>query len=338
MVRVILTLPLAALLWGVVLIDSNAAEIPLEPVQYVCQQGFVKSEFKRLDAIYPAYVVSGKKKGRLNADSVECLQAVNVHATNQSEWTAIDQKTSAWLDASPNSVFATLVRVNTLIGRARGLENSKRDWKEIDAVLVKAQALLTSSEKAAASDANWYQLKVEVGRMQGWSADQYVAILNKSLVKVPEAMVVYEAVSRALTARSGRVRPDLVEWMAQSAVDKTRAELGTVMYASIYADSAKWFMQLRTNPFDKGLANWGKLNASFIELKERYPSDYQIDLHAHFACMAQDREVTRALIEKIGDKVNRANWFLGPGPDWYRGTDYDRCNAWATSGLKPKTV
>lgn len=299
--------------------------------QIICQGAFKRGDSRVLDEAYANY--RALPPGRAQRASEECVEALSVYVQGDDApgWVAMDKKTTDWVVSSPHSAVARLARAKALLFKARMVENAGRQWTEVDKYLLEAARVL-DAQAVSARDGNWYALKLELAKLQGASSGEVVETVKALLEADPYSFAAVDAAIVALDTERGRGDPRLVEWMAQAVAAKTRSTEGRARYARIYQQAAVSFYQLRMSPFLSGRADWQTLHQGFLDLEKKSPQDYSMDLHAGFACLAKDRKVTTELLRRIGAKVDRTAWFLGPGPNWAMGRHHDQCKEWVERG------
>ncbi|MCW5649446.1 MAG: hypothetical protein KIS62_06865 [Ramlibacter sp.] len=330
---------IAVALLGLPTLGWAAYPIENTPPEVLCQEAFKKSEFRQLDEAYSLYLANTVQPGK-SEKSVECVESIQVMPIADTSWKDVDLKTQAWMQVNPNSALARIVRAKALTDYAQLLDGQNAEWKVVDAYLAKALALLEEGQSQSRKDPNWHVRKLVIARVQGWPSGLTVDLISDAAANASTSFSPYAEAVHTLGAEDPWGSPELVEWTARLALSRTQSTWGSGMYARIYAEAAVWFYSLRINPFGRGAADWKTLGKGFADLAKLYPRnaagnfpvEYSIDLHAHFACLAKDRRLMRSLLAQIGNNVNRAQWFLGPGPNWAQGGDYDRCKAWADKG------
>ncbi len=60
--------------------------------------------------------------------------------------------------------------------------------------------------------------------------------------------------------------------------------------------------------FSESLARWPRMKSGFDDIVARYPDDWNLNNYAKFACIAHDKQTTRALLKRIGDNVVPEAW------------------------------
>jgi hypothetical protein len=105
----------------------------------------------------------------------------------------------------------------------------------------------------------------------------------------------FEITNRNLPKWGGTA--DKVDRVAREAVERTRATDGTGLYARIY-----WFAyngQYSDDLFEDSAVDWTEMSQGMDDILARYPSQYNINHFAHFACLAGDYSKARELMARI---------------------------------------
>ncbi|HEX9720427.1 MAG TPA: hypothetical protein VGA59_11900, partial [Ramlibacter sp.] len=227
-----------------------------------------------------------------------------------------------------------IVRAKALIARAGQLDNRDAKWNVIDVLLNAAAKVLSDYKQSGTKDPNWHVQMLALAKLRDTPSGKVIELVKQAIESDPQAFATYKAASLALAFDKGWAKPDLVEWMARLAVEKTKDSEAQSRYALIYGDAAVWFMELRIRPFGPGRAEWSTLNQAFKDVEKYHPKLYKLNLHAAFACLAGDKNSTSYLIKRVGTDVRREDWFLGRRDDWATGREYDRCKRWSMMGDK----
>jgi hypothetical protein len=66
------------------------------------------------------------------------------------------------------------------------------------------------------------------------------------------------------------------------------------------------------------------MQRGFDAILRDYPTTWNLNAYARFACMAQDRATTRQAIQQIGDDIILSAWDDKDEPDW--------CRTWSGAG------
>ena len=99
----------------------------------------------------------------------------------------------------------------------------------------------------------------------------------------------------------------LIELFANRAVDHSRETEGTGMYVRIYW-SAATVRQLREYFFSAPFMNWNKMKESMYDVLDRYPSDWNAQNFAFFACLKDDSELAKDMLDRMEEGPIDSVW------------------------------
>jgi hypothetical protein len=95
----------------------------------------------------------------------------------------------------------------------------------------------------------------------------------------------------------------------EDAVRRTRATDGAAMYAGLYQAYAGVEFD---KPFRELGIPWAKMKAGFEDLMARYPSPWNVNHYASFACRANDKEAFLKLLPKLSSpNIRQRAWPTG---------------------------
>jgi len=289
---------------------------------------FVSQRFEALEREY-ARVLAARSRNRWGEfHSEEFVRRLHLSLTARSEGDGgpsqaeLDARTQAWVDQSPRSTAAAIVRTNYLLQRADALYRAQK-WPAGDAMTREARALLLQARAASRSDPNWHTAWLYLGKLQGWDPQEVMDAIEEAARAEPTAAGPWLIAAAALSpdGRGAGLLPPL----AELAVRKTRDTEGWSMYGRIYLHAAQSYGAVRSDPFRRGGVDWSKMNAALTDLYSRYSSPAVLNQHAILACLAGEKAATAALLARIGPNPYEAWWNYWGGPPLY-----ERCKAWAS--------
>ena len=175
---------------------------------------------------------------------------------------------------------------------------------------------LEASKAVASQDPNWYAQMADVAKAQGWPKPRFDALIDEGLDRYPGYYSIYfSAVGFYAPKWHGSDRE--IEALARAAIE--RSPDGIAMYARIY-----WFaseVQYGDDLFTDSDVAWGDMKAGLDQVLASYPSQWNINHFARFACLARDRGKTQELMARIEGE---------PAPAvWEPGDSFERCKSWA---------
>jgi len=194
-------------------------------------------------------------------------------------------------------------------------------WADFDKYVRLAAEYLAAHSDVAFADSRAHQTLINIGRAAGWDRDKLWSLAQAGIKKDPENDGLYLAVLTSLLPKWNGSPAQVDRFIAQ-VVERTRKERGMELYARLYSAAAAQEFEHRLLS-DSG-AEWPKMMAGFRDLQARYPSAWNLNRFAYFACLAQDKPTTLDLLEQIGPKPQLNRW----GTNASR--TYETCKRWAS--------
>jgi len=223
-----------------------------------------------------------------------------------------------WQEAYPNSVMPLIVQAKTHIdygwdARGSGYANTvtKEGWRVFHREIGIAEDYLLKAEALNGDDPELYAKMITVGMASNNSSREQQAIFEKGIGIELGYYPLYQRMAYSLTPRWGG-RPGELERFAEHAVEQTRGQFGTALYAVI-AQSILGCVG-EENFVDDHFFKWKMLDQGFEELREAYPnSNWRLNQHCLLACIYRDQEKAKVLFEKIRGDVDDSIWHYGAG-------------------------
>ena len=301
----------------------------------VVQDAFAHDRFSDITDLADRYRVGKSRTGsgtwKLTMVYVGIDQAIRSETQGRDRapaFQAVMEKMQRWTKLQPNSPAAHLGYAHAHQSyawaiRGGGYASKVRPeaWVPFHAEVEETRLYLEKTKAIAAVDPHWYEMMLNVARLQSWDAKRFGTTFDAAVKREPLFYQHYfVAVDYFLPKWQGNVKD--VELFAQFAAKKTAATDGTGMYARIY-----WYASqsdFGDAIFQDSLANWPKMKAGFDDVLARYPDDWNYNTYGKFACLAKDKKSTREFFIKIGDQPMYEAW-TSPAM-------IDACRAWAQSG------
>lgn len=224
----------------------------------------------------------------------------------------IDGKIARWTSQYPDSPSAHVAQGLALIAhgwtiRGEGYSGTVRPraWAPFRRYIALARETLEKYKSQAAEDPRWYEAMLTVARAQGWDREEFNSILSEALAREP---LFYQTYFTALEYLLPKWHGDIgeIEAFAREAVRRTSAQEGRGMYARIYWAASQH--QFKNDLFSESLAIWPQIRDGFDDVLAKYPSAWNLNYFARFACLARDKAKTRELFERIGDAALPQAW------------------------------
>jgi hypothetical protein len=272
------------------------------------KHAYLAEDFARIDQIIEEYqrtdarTLSGTQKIAqvyyILSDNEELFGAINYESLGKAERLA--QK---WVEARPTSRAARIMVADTILARAwyiRGdgaVSTVTREQLEAFGKLLKqSDAYLRTYKTTASLDPQWYVLMM---RVQMHITDQkgFKVYADEALERFPHYFPIHWTIMWKVQPQWGGSLDWATFWLNRIAqVDSPEA------YARAY-----WYLFDDMSP-DGFEADWTQLKAGFEEIVAAYPTNWNLNAYAFFACMSQDKEKLRQLLERIGTDIDTDAW------------------------------
>ena len=295
---------------------------------------FMGEEFERLEQIYaelnkePKRFPSGEPV--LVAFQQGIMDAMQRHGMDDAYWDALEQKLYKWRKAYPNSEVAHVMYGYQYLMRARHVMSGNNFYERLfqnalatfgGGYLNNARDYLQKVKDLSNTNAIWPLAMLEIGNLQQAPRSEMEAWLSEAIKRGPYQWIVYFCGMREMmqTWKGPRFMDEL-EQHANRAVESTKELEGQALYALVYREL--FLGDKSINLFSVTNADWPRMKQGFEDLNSRYPSQWNLNNFAFFACMAKDKDKTRALLKQIGNKTIYEVWNMVPAT-------YYRCAEWA---------
>ena len=241
----------------------------------------------------------------------------------------MEEKVLKWIKAYPNSPVAHLAYVRALSAHAWFFRGNgyaatvpENAWKPFYHFENLANNYLVKSEKYAVADTGWYALKIGFAKTLGLDEKQFTPLIEEALTKsVNDDRIFYGVMHFLLPKWHGDANQ--LDKFVSKVVDKTRTQRGMELYARLYAAASQF--QYQHQLFSQSRVSWPKMKEGFEDILKRYPDPWNVNIYAHFSCLARDKGKTKELMETIGGNPILLLW----EPE---GNDvFNSCRNWALS-------
>ena len=236
----------------------------------------------------------------------------------------------AWQRAYPNSPSAKYAKGAILAKRAwlirgHGFAGSVPEaaWQPFREGMEAARVYLESVKSVASADPAWYCEMANIAKAQSWPVDRFEAFATEVLERHPYYYQALGCTAEYWSPRWGNASAKAVESFADRAVEKTRKEDGSSVFARTYWSISS--NEVDPALFGTNLSAWPKVRQGFKDLIERYPDPWNINHFARFACLARDTRQFNELASRIGSTPMQEVW---------GSTLYQRCVA-AAAEIRP---
>jgi hypothetical protein len=193
-----------------------------------------------------------------------------------------------------------------------------KNWAPFHDTVERARTSLMQDKALAAGDPHWYATMAEVATLQGWDDADFDALLHEAMAReLTYTDIYFEAGNRAMPKWSGSAAK--LEKLARDVLARTRAVEGSGLYTRIYWSAAN--SGYKDELFEESAVDWAEMSKGMDDLLARYPSQWNINHFAHFACLAGDYGKAAAMMARIEQEPMTELW----GGAW----SYYACKWWA---------
>ena len=168
-----------------------------------------------------------------------------------------------------------------------------------------ARKELERSRSFSAEDPEWYREALDVARDDGLSRVARDRLAEEALARHPRHIAIWHAILIQKLARWGGSPAEF-----DDAVDRIVARTATVDGQTAYARSYWWLADIEHGAwlFKRTLAKWPRMKQGFEDVVARYPTDWNLNIYAAFACIADDMPTLRALLKRLDGRLIERHW------------------------------
>ena len=188
----------------------------------------------------------------------------------------------------------------------------------------KARENLEAHKDIASRDPHYYAMLIMLMRIEGANIDEIIQVAYESSERYPDYFDAYFKVTEAIGSLSRDPTSD-IEALANTALEKTKAQLGDEIYARIYWNAIQTVFGLENVGRLKW--NWPRMKDSMKTVATRYPVQWNIQNFAQFACVMGDAESTQRFIAQTRG--------LPMANVWSQVEFYEACKQFAEAKLNP---
>ena len=208
--------------------------------------------------------------------------------------------------AAPKETLSALIEAQYWIdyawharGSAYASSVSEDGWRMFHERIAKAEVVLSESKPYASSNPIWYENMLIVKSVGKASRRERDALFMEGVQKFSWYVPLYFVMAEYLAPWWGG-NWEMIDNMASWSVEQTKPSMGTAMYTRIYWAISEHYTQV-PNVFQTTKAKWPKMKQGFDDLTNRFPSMWNLNAYARFACDAGDRATYLTLRKRIGD-------------------------------------
>ncbi len=247
---------------------------------------------------------------------------------DDTKWKTVMNAVKEWTQKAPSpAAFISVARLyidwgGQHRGEGLGREVNPAEWAPFFDKIHAARLVLEQSKVQASIDPEWYRMMLRIAKLEGWKPDEREALYKEALTRFPHYEELYFEMADAEQPKWGGSWAKF-DAVARLAARKNKPAEGSALLARVY---------VMTEPgcgcsiLDESTVRWSQLKDGFASLVHLYPTQWNISGFAYFACMAKDRQTTKALMEQLREYS---------ADTWNNRNDYhQRCMTWAFGGGK----
>ncbi|AWH49590.1 hypothetical protein C1925_10740 [Stenotrophomonas sp. SAU14A_NAIMI4_5] len=217
-----------------------------------------------------------------------------------------------WVKRYPRSPTPHLALASALLGRGMAYRGygysstvSPQDSAQFHDYTEAASAVLKDCRKQCASDPNWYARSAFAGMLLGWDATDMLAVVDEGMARYPGYVSIPFQAAQYFSPKWGGT-PYAVESTARRALETVPERERPALYARIYWSTAGGFYK---SPFAEKQVDWPLMSQGIDDVLATYPSDWNLQNFAYFACQAKDKAKTRTLMDQIKQSIETNVWW-----------------------------
>lgn len=298
-----------------------------EAIQAEVKIAFWKGEYASIENRYSELSSSGERlpSGTFKAEwvlvslqlavagaSLSSTATAEARARQETQYKAMLEKIEHWQKRYPTSSLAAHTRANCHVyyafffrGTRLAREVEPADWKRFDDQINLAFDALESGSNPLPRDVAWYSAMLRLLTFKSNNLQDFAQFVDDASDQHPASLQIYfSAVQRLLPKWGGSV--EALDWLANLALSKTRDKEGMALYTRVYrVVSATDF---ENDLFVNTRADWKKMKLGFEDMVKQYPTAFNLNHFASFACMARDQATLKQLFDKLGSEIDPDIW------------------------------
>lgn len=252
----------------------------------------------------------------------------NTRDKDPAVWNERAALATAWWNAYPDSPTPRLITAQLLVNTAWSYRGGgyartvpRERWAAFRKQNAEAAEFIRKQKSVAVRDPYWYELTLLVGQRDGMEDAAYMAVFDEAAARYPRFYPLYfNAVSNFSPKWGGS--GEAIEGFARHALKKVPRKDRAALYTRIYWVASQ--NQYGGDLFTDTNVNWRLMREGIDDVLAQYPTDWNLQNFAFFACRALDKPKTRQLMGRISAPPDREAWesFMA----------YDKCREWAMAG------
>jgi len=243
------------------------------------------------------------------------------------QWEPALERIRIWRTNAPRSRHAPLAEAlywknYAWAARGTGFADmvSDKGWQLFRERVARARKILDESKSNTGDNPLWHSLDISLARDEGRPDAAQRAKYDDAVKREASFLSNYYAFATHLAPRWGGGIEQYRKFV-DDAVARTRVTDGETLYARLYIVYAEI-------EFDRAFASlgipWTRMKAGFDDMMVRYPSSWNVNLYAAYACQANDRQAFLNLLPKLTPTELRSE-------AWPTGFSFENCKETFTS-------
>jgi len=226
--------------------------------------------------------------------------------------TEATERFDLWISKYPDSPTPYVARGEAFMQRGwkfrgEGWANQihEEDKQTYGEMVIASAKYLIENEAIGSKDPHWYRSLADAFRHLGANSESFLALVNRGLDQHPNYDELYFVPAGFLSPKWGGSSED-VEAFARSAVERTKTTRGYELYARIY-----WAAGIQGKGkylFQYPSAVWADMVKGMDAVLARYPSQWNINHFAYFACYKSDPEASTRYLKMIEEPIVESAW------------------------------
>jgi hypothetical protein len=243
--------------------------------------------------------------------------------------TSLEEQTLLWEQQHRASAFGVLLHAEALsthafFFRGDGWASTvpPEAWAPFKRYEAAAASFLLEHKKAGAHDAGWYAAVIEAAKCLDWDRGRVFSIAAEGAKRYRGDQRIHRAVIDYLSPKWHGDAAQLDDYINRVS-NEQGGEPGLELYARLYINVATAYYE--ENLFEESQVDWPRMRDGLAQIVKEYPTPFNRNMFAHYACAAKDKRTLQALLRAIGDEVVVSRWGRGGMRSFLA------CKNWSTS-------
>lgn len=248
---------------------------------------------------------------------------------DEAGWRRLHAVVANWRAASPYSpspviAEAAMLKAHAWVLRPRRfvLEAAVTPQDKFVGTIRQAAAVLDEAKSVASPDPHYYALRAELASALDEAPGPFMDLIEEGLARTPGYLPIHFAGLGFFADEGAASSPEIarrIEAYASTAAARLPGAEGKAVYARLYwhAYSVIWGDDL----FRNSRVDWARMRDGIDAVLASFPDPWNRNNFAYLACLKQDRETARRLLDGISGPPLMTVWKAKP--------ILEGCRAWA---------